>query len=114
MKLRGDQLRPARASRTGSGTRLKILEAMALEKPVVSTTAGVNGLDLVPGEDFVLVHKAGEMAQAIEELINDPVRCERLGAAARRRVERQYNWDEIARRQTELYRELLKADLILR
>jgi glycosyltransferase involved in cell wall biosynthesis len=91
-----------------AGTNLKILEAMACEKPVVSTPAGVNGLDLAPGEDFVLVHKAAEMARAIEELMNDPARCERLGAAARRRVERQYNWDEIASRQMELYRELLK------
>jgi glycosyltransferase involved in cell wall biosynthesis len=91
-----------------AGTNLKILEAMAFEKPVVSTPAGVNGLDLAPGEDFVLVHDAAEMAHAIEELMNNPARCERLGAAARRRVEREYNWDEIAHRQTKLYHELLK------
>jgi glycosyltransferase involved in cell wall biosynthesis len=91
-----------------AGTNLKILEAMACGKPVVSTPAGVNGLDLARGEDFVLVHDAAEMAHAIEELMENPARCERLGAAARRRVERQYNWDEIAGRQTELYRDLLK------
>jgi glycosyltransferase involved in cell wall biosynthesis len=91
-----------------AGTNLKLLEAMALEKPVVSTPAGVNGLDLAPGEDFILVHDAAEMAHAIEELMNHPEECERLGAAARRRVERQYNWEDIARRQTELYHNLLK------
>jgi len=92
-----------------AGTNLKILEAMALEKPVVSTPAGVNGLDLSPGEDFVLVHTAGQMAQAIEKLMENPAERQRIGAAARRRVERQYNWDEIARRQAEIYRELLKV-----
>ncbi len=91
-----------------AGTNLKILEAMACGKPVVSTPAGVNGIDLTPGEDFVLVHKAAEMAEAIEKLMDSPDECARLGAAARRRVERQYNWDEIARRQADLYRELLK------
>jgi glycosyltransferase involved in cell wall biosynthesis len=94
-----------------AGTNLKILEAMALEKPVVSTPAGVNGLDLAPGEEFVLVHDAVQMADAIEKLFDNPAECARLGAAARRRVERQYNWDEIARRQAELYGGLLKAGL---
>jgi glycosyltransferase involved in cell wall biosynthesis len=94
-----------------AGTNLKILEAMALEKPVVSTSAGVNGLDFTPGEEFLLVHTAAQMAEAIEGLMDNPAERERLGAAARRRVERQYNWDVIARRQTELYHELLKADL---
>jgi glycosyltransferase involved in cell wall biosynthesis len=94
-----------------AGTNLKILEAMALEKPVVSTPAGVNGLDLTPGEEFVLVRHAAQMAHAIEKLMDNPAECERLGAAARRRVERQYNWDVIARHQTELYHELLKTGL---
>ena len=92
-----------------AGTNLKILEAMALEKPVVSTPAGVNGLDLDPGGDFVRVETAEEMARAIERLMDDPAECARMGAAARRRVEREYNWDEIARRQSLLYRELMRS-----
>ena len=97
--------------RVSAGTNLKILEAMALEKPVVSTPAGVNGLDLTPGEEFVLVPDAAQMENSIANLMDNPADGERLGAAARRRVERQYNWDVIARRQTELYHELLKTDL---
>jgi glycosyltransferase involved in cell wall biosynthesis len=92
-----------------AGTNLKILEAMACGRPVVATPAGVNGLDLVPGEDFMLVQTAGEMAAAIESLLASPGDCHRLAAAGRRRVEDRYGWDEIARRQTELYREVMRG-----
>ena len=76
-------------------------------KAIVSTPAGVNGLDLSPGEDFVLTPTAAEMGQAIQRLLGDPRERERLGAAARCRVERDFGWDDIARRQAELYREVM-------
>ena len=90
-----------------AGTNIKVLEAMAMGKAVVSTPAGVNGLDLTPGEDFVLVHTAQEMAAAIEKLLAAPADRARIEAAARARVERDYSWDTIARAQSALYRELL-------
>ncbi len=95
---------PLRAS---AGTNIKILEAMAMGKAIVSTSAGVNGLDLTTGHDFLLAETAEEFARAIESLFASPEECARLGAAARRRVERQYNWDSIALAQSALYRELL-------
>jgi polysaccharide biosynthesis protein PslH len=100
---------PLRAS---AGTNIKILEAMAMAKAIVSTRAGVNGLDLNPGEDFVLAESAEEFERALNDLLANPQACSRLGAAARRSAERRYNWDSIARAQTELYRELLGAQLI--
>jgi len=90
-----------------AGTNLKILEAMACGRPVVATPAGVNGLDLIPGEDFMLVHTGAEMAAAIENLLASPAECHRLAVAGRRRVEDRYGWDKIAHRQTELYREVM-------
>ena len=90
-----------------AGTNIKVLEAMAMGKAVVSTDAGVNGLDLTAGEDFVLVHSAREMADAIERLLAAPAECARIASAARARVERDYSWDTIARAQSALYRELL-------
>ena len=90
-----------------AGTNIKVLEAMAMGKAVVSTPAGVNGLDLTPGEDFLLVHTAKEMAAAIESLLADPAARARIETAARARVERDYSWDTIARAQSALYRELL-------
>jgi GT2 family glycosyltransferase/glycosyltransferase involved in cell wall biosynthesis len=86
-----------------AGTNIKILEAMAMGKAIVSTPAGVNGLDLTAGEDFVLVKGADEMAEAIERLLDDSRLRNGIEAAARRRVERDYGWDEIARRQAELW-----------
>jgi glycosyltransferase involved in cell wall biosynthesis len=100
---------PLRAS---AGTNIKIFEAMAMAKPIVSTAAGVNGLDLTPGEDFLLAGSAEEFAGAIQSLLADPHACARLAAAARRRVEHQYNWDGIARAQMDLYRELLGRELV--
>jgi glycosyltransferase involved in cell wall biosynthesis len=91
-----------------AGTNLKVLEAMACGRPVVSTPAGVNGLELTPGTDFVLVHTGGEMAEAIEGLFQSPEECARLAAAARKRVEQSFGWDAIARRQDELYRKLAR------
>jgi GT2 family glycosyltransferase/glycosyltransferase involved in cell wall biosynthesis len=90
-----------------AGTNIKVLEAMAMGKTVVSTPAGVNGLSLSPGEDFVLVHTAREMAAAIEKLLAAPADRARIEARARARVERDYSWDTIARAQSALYRELL-------
>jgi glycosyltransferase involved in cell wall biosynthesis len=97
---------PLRAS---AGTNIKILEAMAMAKPIVSTRAGVNGLDLAAGEDFLLAGDDDEFTAAVNRLLADPqLRCA-LGANARRRVEREYNWDAIAAAQKQLYEELLRC-----
>jgi GT2 family glycosyltransferase/glycosyltransferase involved in cell wall biosynthesis len=94
-----------------AGTNIKILEAMAMGKAVVSTPAGVNGLDLTPGSDFLLASSAEEMAAHIETLFTDPAARRRIESAARGRVERDFGWDAIARRQSALYREtMLRPD----
>ncbi|MBS1855826.1 MAG: glycosyltransferase [Acidobacteria bacterium] len=89
-----------------AGTNIKVLEAMAMGKAVVGTPAGVNGLDLIPGEEFVLARDAEEMARAIEELFSDAARRASIERAARARVESSYNWDVVAQSQARLYREL--------
>jgi glycosyltransferase involved in cell wall biosynthesis len=90
-----------------AGTNIKVLEAMAMGRAVVSTPAGVNGLDLAPGDDFLVARTATEMAAAIERLLSDPGERRRIEAGARRRVEREFGWDTIARRQARLYRDLI-------
>jgi GT2 family glycosyltransferase/glycosyltransferase involved in cell wall biosynthesis len=89
-----------------AGTNIKVLEAMAMGKATVSTEAGVNGLDLSPGEDFALTKTAEEMAAAIERLLSDGAARARMERAARARVERDYSWDAIGAAQAALYREL--------
>jgi GT2 family glycosyltransferase/glycosyltransferase involved in cell wall biosynthesis len=91
-----------------AGTNIKILEAMAMGKAMVSTPAGVNGLDLAPGDDFLLAHSAAEMAARIETLFADPPARRRIESAARARAERDFGWDAIARRQSALYRQLIR------
>ncbi len=95
-----------------AGTNIKVLEAMAMGKAVVSTAAGVNGLDLTAGEDFVLTSTGSEMAAAINRLFDDAAERRRLERSARRTAEREYGWDAIAARQAELYRECASSSSI--
>jgi GT2 family glycosyltransferase len=92
-----------------AGTNIKILEAMAMGRAVVSTPAGINGLDLSPGEDVVLAESASAMTSAILELFQDPARRAATERAARRTVEREFGWDAIGVAQARLYRELLQS-----
>lgn len=77
---------------TGGGTRLKVLEAMAMGKAIVSTTLGCEGIDATPGRDIVLADEAADMAAQVVALLRDPARCETLGRAARVFVERHFDW----------------------
>jgi len=77
--------------RIAGGTRLKILEAAAMARPIVSTRIGAEGLDFVDGEEIVLADNPHEFAAAVARLLADPARRMALGQAARRRVERQYS-----------------------
>jgi glycosyltransferase involved in cell wall biosynthesis len=83
--------------RAGGGTRLKIFEALALEKAVVSTTVGVEGLALVPGREAVVADGPAEFAREVVSLLGDPERREALGVAGRRLVESRYSWTQVAR-----------------
>jgi glycosyltransferase involved in cell wall biosynthesis len=78
--------------RGGGGTRLKMLEAMAAGKAVVSTAIGAEGLALTPGRDVVVADTAAEFADAVRTLLADRGRAERLGRAARALVEARYAW----------------------
>lgn len=79
--------------RIGSGTRLKILEAAAMEKAIVSTRVGAEGLRFVPGEEILLADEPCEFASAVVDLLLDKNRRRNLGCAARRRVEMDYTHD---------------------
>jgi glycosyltransferase involved in cell wall biosynthesis len=82
----------------GGGTRLKILESLALGTPVVSTTKGVEGLDLVPGKEVLVADDAPEFAAAVGEVLSNPARRAELVRAGRRAVEQRYDWQPITKR----------------
>ena len=82
--------------RVGGGTRLKIFEALAMAKAVVSTSVGAEGLPLVPGEHFLRADDPAEFARAVTSLVHDPSRRRALGVAGRRLVEERYAWARVA------------------
>lgn len=81
--------------RVAGGTRLKIVEALAMARPTVSTTIGAEGLDLVAGEDLLVADTPAEFAAAIGSLLDDPERAERLGAHGRETVCARYDWRRV-------------------
>jgi glycosyltransferase involved in cell wall biosynthesis len=83
--------------RAGSGTRLKIFEALAMGKAVVSTTLGAEGLDIVPGQHFVAADGAPSFADAVVSLLTDEHRRRRIADAGRALVEERYSWAQVAR-----------------
>jgi glycosyltransferase involved in cell wall biosynthesis len=89
--------------RTGSGTRLKILEAMAAGVPVVSTRLGAEGLNVRDGENILLAETSTEMQQAVHLLSQSPERWRALAAAGRTLVEREYDWKSLGRRLFEIH-----------
>jgi glycosyltransferase involved in cell wall biosynthesis len=90
-----------------AGTNIKIMEAMAMGKAIVSTRAGVNGLDVETGRDVIVVEGAVAFAEGIDSLLSDEKQRRSLEAEARRTAAEKYNWDAIAREQEALYRELI-------
>jgi polysaccharide biosynthesis protein PslH len=93
--------------RAGSGTRLKVLEAMALGKAIVTTRIGSEGIALRDRESAMFADDAGAFADAVIGLLDSPATCMRLGAAARTRAEAQYGWNAIGIGLLDLYDTLL-------
>ncbi len=74
------------------GVQNKLLEAMAMARPVVASPAAFAGLEATPGRDL-LVCEADVMASVVAELLSEPARANRIGSAARTRVEQGYAWE---------------------
>jgi sugar transferase (PEP-CTERM/EpsH1 system associated) len=84
--------------RAGSGTRLKILEAMAFGRPVVSTSIGAEGLDVVDGKNIIIENESIPFAARIINLLRDKNLRNALITEARRHVVSVYDWDVLAER----------------
>ncbi|MGD8622981.1 MAG: glycosyltransferase [Anaerolineae bacterium] len=91
--------------RIGGGTRLKVLEAMAMGKAIVSTALGCEGFDLVPDQELVVADEPATFARAILNLLGNPDLRGRLGRAARRFAGARYDWRMIVPKMERLYSE---------
>jgi glycosyltransferase involved in cell wall biosynthesis len=81
---------------TGGGTRLKILEAMALRTPVIATTKGAEGLTAVDGKQLLMADGEEEFATAVIQLLQNPTLRQQLAQNGYDLVKRQYDWSVIA------------------
>lgn len=110
-----DDVRPYIASaacyvvplRIGGGTRIKILDAWAMGKAVVSTSIGCEGLDARDGTNILIADSPSEFADCVARVLDDSVLRSRLGDAARRTVEDRYSWDAIGAEMNEMYLDLI-------
>lgn len=82
----------------GGGTRIKMIEAAAYGKPIVATSIGAEGLNLVPDQHFLLRNTATDFAAACLELLRSDALCDRLGISARQIAEQNYDINAIYQR----------------
>ncbi len=93
--------------RYGVGIQNKVLEAMAMCTPVVSTPQAVSALKIETGQDALIADTPQAMAQAVIKLLTDTELCQRVGQAGRRYVETHNDWQVMAQRLTAIYREVM-------
>jgi glycosyltransferase involved in cell wall biosynthesis len=95
--------------RLGGGTRLKIVEAMAMGKAIVSTALGAEGIDAVPGRDILIENQPTGFADAVNRLLADPGLAAGIGRSARQLAVERYSWAGAARALEGFYRRLLEV-----
>jgi glycosyltransferase involved in cell wall biosynthesis len=81
--------------RVGGGTRLKVLQAMALGTPVVSTRKGIEGLEVEPGREALVADDGPAFAAGVLRVLNEPALANALSTAGHRLVRSRYGWDAI-------------------
>jgi polysaccharide biosynthesis protein PslH len=90
--------------RTGGGTRLKVLDALAMGKPLVATALAVEGLELIEEEHYLRAEAVADYVTQIRRLENDSALRKRLAAAGREFVVRRYAWEVIGEKLDRAYR----------
>jgi polysaccharide biosynthesis protein PslH len=93
--------------RIGGGTRLKIVEAMAMGKAIVSTSLGAEGIEAVAGRDILIADERASFAAAVNRVLEDAALRSRLGSCARELAVRRYSWAEASSHLERFFRETL-------
>ncbi len=95
--------------RVGGGTRLKLLQAMAMSAAIVTTSLGAEGFPVTHGRELLLADTPEQFAQAVLRLLEDQVQRSQMGRSARRFVEATYGWDTLVPKLEALY---LRKDMV--
>jgi polysaccharide biosynthesis protein PslH len=95
--------------RMGGGTRLKVVEGLSMEKAVVSTSLGCEGIDVIDGKHLLIADQPHAFADAVLRLVRDRVLADTLGREGRTLVESQYTWETVVNRLEGFYDDLLAA-----
>ncbi len=90
-----------------AGTNIKALEALAMERAIVSSPSGVNGLDLRTGVEVLVAEGVEEFVAAAEALLKDPLRRRTIAEHGRRVAEARFDWKEVGAKQEALWRQIL-------
>jgi len=91
----------------GGGMRIKVLEAMALAKPIVATTLGAGGIEVENGRDILIADDVASFASSVTSLLREPETAARIGNAARKTARDHYDNDTLARNLLRFYESLL-------
>ena len=95
--------------RSGSGMQTKILEAMAMEVPVVTTSLGFEALEATAGKNIIVADGAGKLAQEVIRLLKDKELRRSIAQNGRKLVERKYGWSSVVRRLDVVYEDITKS-----
>jgi glycosyltransferase involved in cell wall biosynthesis len=96
--------------RLGGGTRLKVVEAMAMGKAIVSTTLGAEGIEAMPGRDLLTEDQPSAFADAVNRLLTEPGWAAGIGQSARNLAVERYSWSGAAQLLEGFYRRVLDGD----
>jgi glycosyltransferase involved in cell wall biosynthesis len=80
----------------GFGIKTRLLEAMAMGKPVVISSVGIRGIDVTPEENIIVADDPEEFAERVVELLNDEALRKRIGTNARKLMEKKYSWEKMS------------------
>lgn len=95
--------------RIGGGTRLKILEAMSMEKPVISTSVGAEGLNVTDGHNILIADDPKQFAQAVIDCIDNKGLKEKLSKNGKELVDTQYRWGILGKKFNDYLLKIVKV-----
>ena len=93
--------------KTGSGMRIKILNALAMERAIVSTSIGCEGIDVINGKNIYIADTEEEFSQGVIKLLKNKEKRKRLGEAGLKLVKEKYQWERIAEQIEKEYRKAI-------